>query len=143
MRLRRDGARKCQTSVARRPARHPQGRDRATQRLRVANSGPGAGAAVHSRARGRGMGLGSASWLLEVLGRLVVAREVLSTPQSRTGRVHRSAELMNVPEAFNGKVFDHGMRPLLAPWRGLGNRPRPSPRVLKALGLFSVLDASR
>ena len=38
----------------------------------MANPGPGAGAAVHSRARGRGMGLGSASWLLEVLGRLVV-----------------------------------------------------------------------
>ena len=40
--------------------------------MRVANPGPGAGAAVHSRARGRGMGLGSASWLLEVLGRLVI-----------------------------------------------------------------------
>ena len=37
----------------------------------MVNPGPGAGAVARSRARGRGLRLGSASWLLEVLGRLV------------------------------------------------------------------------
>ena len=35
------------------------------------------------------------------------------------------------------------MRPLLAPWRGLGIRPRLTPRVMQALGPFSVISAGR
>ena len=55
------------------------------------------------------------------------AREVLSTPQSRTGRVHRPAELVNVPEASYGKVFDNGNAAAPGPLEGSGEQAAADP----------------
>ena len=54
-------------------------------------------------------------------------REVLSTPQSRTGRVHRPAELVNIPEASYGKVFDNGNAAAPGPLEGSGEQAAAVP----------------
>ena len=55
------------------------------------------------------------------------AQKFLSTPQSRTGRVHRPAALVNGPEASFGKVFDNGNAATPGPLEGSGEQAAADP----------------